>query len=89
MAENTKIDDHTRQMRELYDGQRRMNPIYATSLDWAIFFPISQPPSWDIFIQTLQSDMSGLTDQETVNAPIAATLTRKIIAEGQRQERNR
>ncbi|CUA78310.1 Retrovirus-related Pol polyprotein from transposon TNT 1-94 [Rhizoctonia solani] len=83
MAEDAKIEDHLKQMQEWFDCMQAIGPTYATSFDKAVTLPSSLPPSWDIFIQTLQSDLNDLNAPSADRAAIASRIERKIVAEGQ------
>src|SRR6266566_6281998 len=86
MEEGTKIDEHVRLMRSWYDTLRQLSTSYATPFDWAIQLPSSLAPSWDILIQTIQTDLRELSDPAK-HEDVAQRVTSKIMAEGQRKER--
>ncbi|EUC56036.1 Copia-like polyprotein/retrotransposon, partial [Rhizoctonia solani AG-3 Rhs1AP] len=88
MDESTKIEDHLKQMQEWHDKMRSIGTNYATNFDKAITLPSSLPPSWDIFVQTLQSDLNGLSTVGADQASIANSIECKIIAEGQRRQQS-
>ncbi|KAG8731444.1 hypothetical protein FRC10_001725, partial [Ceratobasidium sp. 414] len=86
MEEGTKIDEHVRLMRSWHDTLRQLSVNYASSFDWAIQLPSSLPSSWDVLIQTLQSNLHKLSDPAQ-HEDVAQRITSKIMAEGQRKER--
>jgi hypothetical protein len=49
-------------MQEMYDHLQGIDTKYATTFDWAITLASSLPSSWDIFVQTLNTELDKLGD---------------------------